>query len=212
SICHILDAEPKTELWYIAHAEPGSVIYYGLKNGIDKDEFRKSINEENLHDKIKSFSVKCGDFIFLPSGCLHAIGEGIVIFEIQQNSDTTYRVYDWGRMGIDGKPRTLHKDEALMCIDFEDNEPLMGNYNSGSLVRCPYFNVDILSARSGDKKKLEKGSRFSIYCLVHGSLGIYDQKIKAGDSFILPASERNVPIDFTANSESKIIRITMPDQ
>ena len=212
SICQILDAEPKTELWYIADAGPGSVIYYGLKNGIDEDEFRKSINEENLHDKIKSFSVKCGDFIFLPSGCLHAIGEDIVIFEIQQNSDTTYRVYDWGRMGIDGKPRTLHQDEALMCIDFEDNEPLMGNYNSGSLVRCLYFNVDILSVRSGDKKKLEKGSRFSIYCLVEGSLDICDQKIKTGDSFILPASENNVPIDFTCNSESKIIRITMPDQ
>lgn len=84
SICHILDAEPKTELWYIAHAEPGSVIYYDLKNGIDKDEFRKSINEENLHDKIKSFSVKCGDFIFLPSGCLHTIGEGIVFLKYKK--------------------------------------------------------------------------------------------------------------------------------
>ena len=115
-------------------------------------------------------------------------------------------------MGIDGKPRTLHKDEALMCIDFEDNEPLMGNCNSGPLVRCPYFNVDIMSVRSGDKKKLEKGSRFSIYCLVDGSLDIYDQKIKTGESFILPASENNVPFDFTCNSESKIIRITMPDQ
>ena len=212
SICHILDSEPKTELWYIAHAEPGSVIYYGLKNCMSKDEFRYSINEGNLHDKIKPFPVKCGDFIFLPSGCLHAIGEGIVIFEIQQNSDTTYRVYDWGRMGIDGKPRTLHKDEALMCIDFEDNEPLMGNRNNGQLVRCPYFNVDILSLRSGDKKKLEKGSRFSIYCLVDGSLGIYDQIIKAGDSFILPASETDTPIEFSCDSESKIIRITMPDQ
>ena len=212
SICHILDSEPKTELWYIAHAEPGSVIYYGFKNDMSKDEFRDSINEGNLHDKIKPFPVKCGDFIFLPSGCLHAIGEGIVIFEIQQNSDTTYRVYDWGRMGIDGKPRTLHKDEALMCIDFEDNEPLMGNLNNGPLITCSYFNVDILSLRSGDKKKLEKGSRFSIYCLVDGSLGIYDQIIKAGDSFILPASETNTPIEFTCDSESKIIRITMPDQ
>ena len=118
-----------------------------------------------MHDKIKSFSVKCGDFIFLPSGCLHAIGEGIVIFEIQENSDTTYRVYDWGRMGIDGKPRTLHKDEALMCIDFEDNEPLMGNCNSGPLVRCPYFNVDIMSVRSGDKKVRE---RFKIFYLLFG--------------------------------------------
>ena len=74
------------------------------------------------------------------------------------------------------------------------------------------FNVDILSVRSGDKKKLEKGSRFSIYCLVDGSLGICDQIIKAGDSFILPASKTNTPINFTSNSESKIIRITIPDQ
>ena len=88
----------------------------------------------------------------------------------------------------------------------------MGNRNNGQLVRCPYFNVDILSLRSGDKKKLEKSLRFSIYCLVDGSLGIYDQIIKAGDSFILPASETDTPIEFTCDSESKIIRITMPDQ
>jgi len=210
ALCLELEAEPKTEMWYIAEASNQSVIYYGLQDGVDEEHFKESIDLGNLEANVKSFPVKKGDFIFLPSGCLHAIGEGIVIFEIQENSDTTFRVYDWNRLGTDGKPRKLHKEESLLSIDFKDNTPLMGCLENGPLIECPYFNVDILTLKEGDNTAFKKNSNFAIYIIVEGSVRFGDSRFGAGDFFLYPHDEQVNSIEFHADRKSTILRTTIP--
>ena len=118
-----LAGEPKTELWHIADATPGAELFVGLKHGVTRAEFERKLHEGSVADCFHRIPVRSGDTMFLPSGRVHAIGAGLVIFEIQQNSDTTYRVFDWNRVGLDGKPRELHVAQSLASIDFNDFEP-----------------------------------------------------------------------------------------
>ena len=118
-----LGGEPKTEMWFITHAEPGADLYVGLKRGVTRAEFERRIEDGTVARCFQRLRVRAGDAMFLPSGRVHAIGAGNVIFEIQQNSDTTYRVFDWNRVGLDGTPRDLHVAESLASIDFADVEP-----------------------------------------------------------------------------------------
>jgi mannose-6-phosphate isomerase len=113
----------KTEMWYILHVRPGAQLILGLRPGVTHQAFRQAIADNTLESCLHYLSVKAGDAVFLPTGTVHAMLEGIVAAEVQQNSDTTYRVYDWGRMGADGHPRPLHIDHALEVIDFQQVEP-----------------------------------------------------------------------------------------
>jgi mannose-6-phosphate isomerase len=145
-----LKGEPKTEAWYIADAAPGAELYVGLKDGVTRAEFETKIKTGAVAECFHRVPVKTGDTMFLPSGRVHAIGAGLVIFEIQQNSDTTYRVFDWNRVGLDGKPRELHVAESLVSIDFADFEPALvgGAYADGKkgehrrLVEDALFSID----------------------------------------------------------------------
>src|SRR5262249_39131886 len=126
-----LGGEPKTEMWYITQADPAAVLFVGVKKGVTRPEFEQHIQDGTVAECLHRVPVSVGDAMFLPSGRLHAIGAGNVLFEIQQNSDTTYRVFDWNRVGLDGKPRKLHVDESLACIDFNDAMPrLIGSVYS----------------------------------------------------------------------------------
>ena len=120
-----LGGEPKTEMWFIADAAPGAELFVGLKRGVTRAEFEKKIETGEVAECFHRVPVRAGDAMFLPSGRVHAIGAGLVIFEIQQNSDTTYRVFDWNRVGLDGKPRELHVAQSLASIDFNDFEPAL---------------------------------------------------------------------------------------
>jgi mannose-6-phosphate isomerase len=111
-----LGGEPKTEMWHIADATPEAVLYVGLRRGVTREEFERRIGDGTVAEALHRIAVKKDDVMFLPSGRVHAIGAGNVIFEIQQNSDTTYRVFDWNRVGLDGKPRELHVKESLESI------------------------------------------------------------------------------------------------
>ena len=133
-----------------------------------------------------------------------------MIFEIQQNSDTTFRVYDWNRLGTDGRPRKLHKEESLMSIDFKDNTPLMGCLENGPLIECPYFNVDILTLKEGDNSAFKKNSNFAIYIVVEGSVRFDDSRFSAGDFFLYPYDEQENSIEFHADKKSTILRTTIP--
>ncbi|MEM7347125.1 MAG: type I phosphomannose isomerase catalytic subunit, partial [Chloroflexota bacterium] len=113
----------KTEMWYILHAEPDASLIFGLKPGVTPASFRQAIEAGTLETCLHYLPVKAGDAIFIPAGSVHAIMDGIILAEIQQNSDTTYRVYDWNRVGADGKPRQLHVDRALDVINFNQVEP-----------------------------------------------------------------------------------------
>ncbi len=122
-----LGGEPKSEMWFVTHADPVADLYVGLKQGVTREEFQRKIADGTVADCLHRIETTAGDSIYLPSGRLHAIGAGNVIFEIQQNSDTTYRVFDWNRVGLDGKPRELHVEQAMKSIDFDDAEPALAD-------------------------------------------------------------------------------------
>lgn len=118
-----LGGEPKTEMWYVMEAAPGARLYTGLRRGVTRTEFEARTKEGTVAELFHVHSVRSGDVMFLPSGRVHALGGGNLVFEIQQNSDTTYRVFDWNRVGTDGRPRELHLKPSFESIDFFDCEP-----------------------------------------------------------------------------------------
>jgi len=141
-----LGGEPKTEMWFVAHADDRARIYAGLKAGVTREHFESALRDGTVASCVSALEAHTGDSLFVPSGRLHALGGGLLIYEIQQNSDTTYRVFDWNRLGLDGKPRTLHVAESLRSIDFSDVEPSL-SHGAGVLAACPHFRVT--RARTG---------------------------------------------------------------
>jgi mannose-6-phosphate isomerase len=137
-------ARPKTEAWYIIECEPASLLYVGLAPGVDRAGFARAIEEGSVAQLLAQVRVKPGDLIFLPAGTIHAIGAGIVLAEVQQSSDTTFRVFDWNRVGLDGKPRTLHVSQALESIDFsQQGPPRASSPPSGRPgLTCDYFQIE----------------------------------------------------------------------
>ena len=194
-----LGGQPKTEMWYIAEAKPNAELFVGLKRGVTRQQFEYKIQDGTVAECIHSVKVKAGDVMFLPSGRLHAIGGGNVIFEIQQNSDTTYRVFDWNRVGMDGQPRQLHVTQALASIDFNDVEPrlIASEYSRNPtmkvryLVNDPLFRVDACKVKRGQRFYLQSDSAHIIGMLA-GTLtvgsGEVELALKAGNFALLPAS------------------------
>ena len=137
-----LGGEPKTEFWYIAAAAPDAELYVGVREGSTRQDFEQALRDGDVARHVHRIPVQAGDAMFLPSGRVHAIGAGNLIVEIQQNSDTTYRVFDWNRLGTNGKPRALHIEESLRCIDFADYEPALTKTPGETLVRHSHFQVE----------------------------------------------------------------------
>lgn len=186
SVAGELGGDPKTEMWYIADRDPGAKLYIGLKKGATRESFEKSLLDGTVEEQVHAVQPAPGESIFIPSGRLHAIGAGFLIYEIQQNSDTTYRVFDWNRMGLDGKPRDLHIGESMASIDFDDFEPGMDTPEGDTLASCEYFTVDQLDLKAGEKVE-NKNDRFSIITVVSGEITYgADQTFQTGDFFILP--------------------------
>ncbi|WP_303820020.1 type I phosphomannose isomerase catalytic subunit [Ruminococcus flavefaciens] len=139
----------KTEMWYVIDAAPDSELIYGFNEELSKEEFRKAIENNTLMEKLRRVPVKQGDVFFIEPGTLHAIGKGILIAEIQQSSNVTYRVYDYGRLGADGKPRPLHIEKALEVTNtkpLDPERPVYGLELDGVVTQlladCKYFNVN----------------------------------------------------------------------
>ena len=144
TVAKSLNGEPKTENWYIAHASDNSCLYIGLKKGVTKSSFQQALVKNDLDSMCHKVSSHSGESILVESGRIHAIGAGNLILEIQQNSDTTYRVYDWGRKGLDGKERQLHIEESLKSIDFNDFEPSLLNTSGKeeqTIAECAHFRI-----------------------------------------------------------------------
>ena len=192
-----LGGEPKTEMWWIANAAPGAELYVGLRHGVTRVEFEKKIQDGSVAECFHRIPVKAGDAMFLPSGRVHAIGAGIVIFEIQQNSDTTYRVFDWNRVGLNGKLRELHAAESLASINFEDFEPALvqsqfagGDVKLRRLVNDLLFNIEALEIKSGVKTNL-KPHKLQIVAAIRGQFQIKDSSVStnvaAGQFCLIPA-------------------------
>ena len=202
-----LGGEPKTEMWFIADAKPDAKLYVGFKEGVTRDEFAGALADGTVADKVHAISPKAGESIFIPSGRLHAIGAGLVIYEIQQNSDTTYRVFDWNRVGLDGKPRDLHIDESMQSIDFNDFEPGMDEPQGTTIAQCDYFRVDKIPLARGADLANPRDDRFSLVTVVEGSLADENGGSHAPGSFLLlPAGA--VPLMATA--DSVVLQTTIP--
>lgn len=201
-----LGGEPKTEMWFIADCDPGAKLYVGLKHGVSRADFENAIDNGSVEQCVHAVSPKAGDSIFIASGRLHAIGAGFLIHEIQQNSDTTYRVFDWNRMGLDGKPRELHVAESMASIDFDDFEPGMDTPNGENLATCPYFKTDKKSLGAGETLA-NPGDSFSIISIVEGSLRSAEGRTFGKGQFLLLPKGAN-PV--TAAEDSVVLQVTLP--
>jgi mannose-6-phosphate isomerase len=192
-----LGGEAKTEMWYVTRAGPAAELFVGLKNGVTRRLFEHELGAQTVADCFHRIRVKPGDAMFLPSGRVHALGAETVIFEIQQNSDTTYRVFDWNRRDSDGKGRQLHVTQSLASIDFDDFEPALlpqasiaaGAGTLRPLVKNELFEVAVRTVPGGGCLDLTDG-RMQIIGVIEGVLRITaaeEVTLRAGQFCLLPA-------------------------
>lgn len=185
----------KTEMWYVLEAEPGAGLIYGFKHDITKEQFEKSIKDNTLLEYTNFVECKKGDCFFIPSGMLHAICKGLIIAEIQQNSDTTYRVYDYDRRDKDGNPRQLHVAKAVDVTNLHASKNSVNcDIKSGNLVKCDYFTTDKITVDGVHEYHVDK-DRFEILILCEGEASVNGVPCKKGDSLLIPAYIGDVKIE-----------------
>lgn len=199
----------KTEIWYVLDATDDAQLIYGFKNEISSEEFVDAIKNNTLTDVLNSVNVKKGDLLFIEAGTVHAIGKGTLVAEIQQNSNTTYRVYDYGRLGADGKPRELHIDKAIDVSITQppkyDIKPMgksvdNGDYIETLLTKCDLFTVYHYDIKNNLSLKTDEKS-FNHLLVVDGAGEIDGREFKKGDSFFIPANYGQYKI----NGECEVI-------
>ena len=202
-----LGAEPKTEFWYVAEADSGAKLFVGLTKAISKHDFQRSIEEGTVTDHVHAISVRKGDAMFLPAGRFHAIGAGNLLVEIQQNSDSTYRVFDWNRKDDTGKPRELHVEAALECIDFTDCQPELVRPNGESLVRDRLFEVQKWTLTT--PRPIRPAGQFALVCCLDGEMRCAGMTLKPGEFCLVPAELRDRQVE-PAKDQATLLRITIP--
>jgi mannose-6-phosphate isomerase len=202
-----LGGEPKTEVWYFLESHPGALVYAGLKKGVTRAGFEERLAMGGVEETLHSIPVRTGESIFIPSGRLHAIGGGNLIVEIQQNSDTTYRVYDWGRVGLDGAPRALHVGESMESIDFDDFEPGVSGVDSPLVADCPLFRVEKRKVGSGED--IRPAGRFALCVSVDRAVYCGGKEFQKGGFFLVPASGQGLEVG-AADGEATILVCTLP--
>lgn len=203
-----LTGEPKTENWYVAGASGESQLLVGLKSGVTRADFERAMEENRLEACIHRFASREGTSILVRSGQVHAIDAGNLILEVQQNSDTTYRVYDWGRVGLDGAPRRLHIAESLESIDFDDIEPMPRAPEEGDalLAECPEFTLRQYRLARGRQISFAAGEQPRLLHVVSGRPVIRsaggELQAAAGDNFLLPFEAE---AEVTAAEEGRLL-------
>jgi len=205
----------KTEMWYVLSAKPDARIICGLKSGVDRAAMERAIAEDRIMDTLNVMPVQAGDVFYIPAGTVHALCAGVVVAEIQQNSDTTYRLYDYGRLGLDGKPRELHIEDALNVTDFSSGGQ---NLRSGSetepgkwrkLASSPYFLTEKAVVR-GPLEAETSPESFTVLIIAEGEGTIRWEdgalEAKAGDGFLIPA-----PLGaYVLDGEMTVLRSRVP--
>ncbi len=206
------DSFGKTEMWYVLDAEKGSKIISGFNQKISKEEYVKRVKECTLPDVLDSLTTIPGDTFFIPTGRIHALGAGVVLAEVQQTSDITYRIYDYGRKDKNGKTRELHTELALESIDFSVNKNLNKHVEPipnepTEIISCAYFTTNILLIEDSQHFDLSERNCFTIYICVegYGTLNYkrHSEIINMGETLLLPATLNN----FTLSPSSKNFKL-----
>lgn len=183
-----LGGEPKTEMWHVAAAAPGARIYAGLRPGVRQADFLQAVHAGTVADCVQVLHPAAGDTLFIPSGLIHAIGAGLVIYELQQNSDTTYRVFDWNRVMPDGTGRQLHIDASMKSIDFSMTTPeLRPPQEQEPIVSCDCFEARLRSQLEGSRLREGQG-RNLLLAITSGSLELGGRTWPAGTTAVVPAA------------------------
>jgi mannose-6-phosphate isomerase len=203
SVVHLWPGEgSKTEAWFILAAQPGSRVYAGLLPGVDEKQMRTALAAGNVADCLHSFEPRPGDCLFLPAGTVHAVGGGVLIAEVQQTSDATFRLFDWNRKDSNGQQRKLHIEEALACIDWKGGpvHPIAARGYPGGvesteesvrqrLVECRYFHLDYVRQST---PFVCGGGKMQTMLVLHGRVAVATedgpQSLRAGDTLLLPAA------------------------
>lgn len=205
----------KTEMWYIMDANPGSQLIVGFNKDVEKTEYIESLESGNLLNLMNYEEVKEGDTFFINTGKIHAIGAGVLLAEIQQTSDITYRVYDFDRRDKDGNLRELHTSLAIDAIDYERKNDFKVNYQkykdvTNAMVDCPYFKTNFLDLSKNIGLDVSQRDSFTIYMCVGGEAKISNDwgttDIKKGETVLIGASSSNINID---TKGAKLLEVTI---
>ena len=197
------DSFGKTEMWYVMQADKGSKLNIGFNKTTNKEEYVNHLENKKILDILNFEEVDKGDSVFINTGKVHAIGGGILLAEIQQTSDITYRIYDWDRVDNEGNSRELHTELALDAIDFEKKDDYKLEYEhvenqSSEIASCEYFTTNYLPVKGKLTKNLSNLDSFVIYICVSGeakiTIGSNSEELKAGESVLIPANTNEVEI------------------
>ncbi|PWD99846.1 type I phosphomannose isomerase catalytic subunit [Marinilabilia rubra] len=214
------DSFGKTEMWYVMQADKGAELISGFKKDTSKDEYLKALESKELDKLLASHEVASGDVFFIPAGRVHAIGKGILLAEIQQTSDVTYRIYDFDRKDAKGNSRELHTAQALDAIDFSGGGEYKTEYTSREneiteIVESPYFVTSLIDLKGKElKKDIYNLDSFVILICVEGEAELIYQKnqketVTAGDTLLVPADLKEFSIK--ASGSCKLLEVHMPD-
>ncbi len=185
----------KTEMWYVLQADENANLIVGFKEKIDVETYQKYLNKNKILDVLNIDVVKKGDVYFIPTGRVHAIGAGVLLAEIQQTSDITYRIYDWNRKDTNGNYRELHTEKALEALDFSVQKEYRESYKktvnkSENIVSCPFFTTNIIELNGSLSLNYVKRDSFTIFMCVAGNATIIykngEQKLKYGETILIP--------------------------
>jgi len=216
NVARKLGGEGKTEFWYVAAADPGAELFLGFREPITREQFEKALRNGTAADYVHKISVKPGDVAFLPAGRLHAVNAGNLLIEIQQNSDTTYRVFDWNRIdSTTGKPRRLHVEQALQCIDFDDVRPKMVESRGEVLIKHALF--EIQKWNLDHARDVAPLGQFAVVCCLKGQLACANvdpstglrTSLAPGEFFLVPAQLQDRQLKPFA-ARTTLLRVTIP--
>lgn len=205
----------KTEMWYVMDADPGAELIIGFKRDMSKEEYQQAMEEKSLPQYLHYEPVAAGDGFFINSGKIHAIGAGILLAEIQQSSDVTYRVYDFDRRDARGNLRELHTELALDAMDFKKRDDFKISYGKqknqeNQMVTSPYFNTSFLELDTQTRLSLSHDESFTVLVCVDGSaevvLNSRKSQIKKGETLLLPAAAAEVMVN---TSESRFLKVSL---
>lgn len=207
----------KTEMWYVVDSEPGGELIIGFAKDCDRDTYLDALENNQVEDLLQHVPVKQGDVFFIPAGVVHAIGKAVVIAEIQQSSDITYRIYDYNRVDDHGNERELHTEQALDVINFEacvnpktSYKPLLNEITS--LVTCDYFNTNLIEFDKALTRNFAQLDSFVVYMCLAGSFVVETDgdpvSVKAGETVLIPASI--IQIGLTPEANCRVLEVYVP--